>query len=103
MLIMLGVQISRTTLQGRWGLTVGVSLTRLIGGALVGLFFATLLGLTGITRQVAIIEAAMPTAVMASVLATEFKGDAKLVSSIVLLSTLLSLITLPILIFLLTG
>jgi hypothetical protein len=78
---------------------VGVSLTRLVGGAVVGLLFATLLGLQGVTRQVAIVEAAMPTAVMASVLATEFDGDAELVSSVVLISTLLSLITLPILLY----
>jgi predicted permease len=103
MLIMLGVQISRTSLQGRWGIMFGVSLTRLIGGAIVGVFFATLLGLQGVTRQVAIVEAAMPTAVMASVLATEFEGDTKLISSIVLLSTLLSLITLPIILFFLMN
>jgi hypothetical protein len=103
MLIMLGVQVSRTTLQGQWGMMVGVSLTRLVGGALVGIFYATLLGLSGVTRQVAIIEVAMPTAVMASVLATEFESDSKLVSSIVLMSTLLSLITLPVLIFFLTN
>ncbi len=101
MLIMLGVQISRTSLRGQWGIMFGVSLTRLVGGAVVGLLFATMLGLSGVTRQVAIVEAAMPTAVMATVLATEFKGDAQLVSSIVLLSTLLSLLTLPVIIFLL--
>ncbi len=99
MLIMLGVQVSRATLRGRWGIMLGASLTRLLGGALVGIFFAFLLGLDGATRQVAIVEASMPTAVMASILATEFEGDSELVSSIVLLSTLLSLITLPILLF----
>jgi predicted permease len=41
----------------------------------------------------------MPTAVMTSVLATEFEGDSQLVSSIILLSTLLSLFTLPILLY----
>ncbi|MBN1992009.1 MAG: AEC family transporter [Anaerolineae bacterium] len=101
MLIMLGIQVSRVSLDGQWGLMFGVSLTRLVGGAIAGFLFAFLLGLEGVTRQVAIVEAAMPTAVMASVLATEFEGDSKLVSSIVLLSTLLSLITLPLLLYLL--
>jgi predicted permease len=99
MLIMLGVQVSRVSLQGQWGIMLGVSTTRLVGGAVVGLFFALLLGLEGVTRQVAIVDAAMPTAVMASVLATEFDGYSKLVSSIVLLSTLLSLITLPVILY----
>jgi len=47
------------------------------------------------TLQAAIVEAAMPTAVVASVLATEFNSDAKMVSSIIVLSTLLSILTLP--------
>jgi predicted permease len=100
--VMLGVQISRVSLQGRWGMMLGVSVTRLVGGAAVGLLYAVLLGLQGVTRNVAIVQAAMPTAVMASILATEFDSDTKLVSSIVLLSTLLSLITLPIILFFLS-
>jgi malate permease and related proteins len=99
----LGAQVSRTSFQGRWGMMTGISLTKLVGGAAVGIFFATVLGLSGVTRQVAIIDAATPTAVMASVLATEFESDSKLVSSIVLMTTLLSLITLPVLIFLLMN
>ncbi len=98
MLIMLGIQISRASLQGRWGVIIGASLARLLGGAAVGLLFAFLLGLEGVTYQVAVVEAAMPTAVLAVVLATEFNSDAKLASSTILFSTLLSLLTLPIVI-----
>ena len=100
MLLMLGIQISRTSLQGRWRLMFGASLARLVGGATIGILLALLLGLGGITRQVAIVESAMPTAVAAGVLATEFNSDAKLVSSIIMLSTLLSLLTLPLVIML---
>jgi predicted permease len=98
MLIMLGIQISRASLQGQWGVIIGASLARLLGGAAVGLLIAFLLGLEGITYQVAIVEAAMPTAVLAVVLATEFNSEAKLVGSTILFSTLLSLLTLPIII-----
>jgi predicted permease len=100
MLLMLGIQISRASLQGRWRLMFGASLVRLVGGATIGILLALLLGLGGITRQVAIVESAMPTAVTAGVLATEFNSDAKLVSSIIVLSTLLSLLTLPFVIML---
>lgn len=96
MLIMLGAQVSRASLQGRWGMMLGISLTKLVGGAIVGIFFATALGLSSVTRHVAIVDAATPSAVMASVLATEFESDSKLVSSIVLITTLLSLVTMPI-------
>jgi predicted permease len=100
MLIMLGIQISRVSfLGGQWRLMVGASSIRLLGGAGAGFLFSGLLGLEGVTYQVAVVEAAMPTAVMASVMATEFDSDSKLVSSIILLSTLLSLLTLPIILF----
>jgi predicted permease len=103
MLLMLGIQISRASLHGQWRVMVGASAIRLVGGAGVGLALALLLGLGGVTRQVAIVQAAMPTAVAAGVLATEFNSDAKLVSSITMLSTLLSLISLPIIILFVTN
>lgn len=95
MLIVLGIQISRASLRGRWPVIVGASFVRLLGGATIGILIALLLGLEGVSRQAAILEAAMPTAVVASVLATEFNSDARLVSSIILFSTLLSLLTVP--------
>jgi predicted permease len=95
MLIMLGIQVSRISHQGKWGIMIGASFIKLVGGDAIGLLFALLLGLSGVTRQTAIVEAAMPTAVVAGVLATEFNSDARLVSSIILLSTLLSVLTLP--------
>jgi len=101
MLILLGIQISKVSLNQRIPLMLAVSLLRLIGGALVGILVSYLLGLTEVTRLVAVTEAAMPTAVMATVLATEFNGDAELISGITLISTLLSIITLSGLLFLL--
>ena len=96
MLILLGIQISRASLKGDWSVIMGASGMRLLGGALVGFLFAALLGLEGATRQVAIVESSMPTAVTAVILATEFKSDAKLTGSIVLVSTLLSVLTLSV-------
>ena len=46
-----------------------------------------LLGLSGLTRQVAIIQAAMPTAVISGVLASEFGGDVDFVTGAILVST----------------
>jgi hypothetical protein len=100
MLLILGIQLSRTSLHGRWKVMLGASFTRLLGGAALGFLLAFLFSLEGVTRQTAIVEASMPTAVVAGVLATEFKSDAELVSSIVVLSTLLSLLTLPFIILL---
>ena len=100
MLLLLGIQISQVSLQGQWRLMFGASMMRLLGGAAIGLLLAFWLGLEGVNSQVAIVEAAMPTAVTAGVLAIEFNSDARLVSGIIMLSTLLSLLTLPFIIML---
>lgn len=100
MLVMLGIQLSRASLQGQWRVMLGASAVRLLGGAAIGFGLAFVLGLEGVTRQTAIVEAAMPTAVVAGVLATEFNSDAELVGGTIGLSTLLSLVTLPFIILL---
>lgn len=97
MLIMLGVQLSQTRLTDQLG---GVSLAvvlRLVGGAVVAALTAPLLGLTGISRQVVIMQSATPTAVNSSMMAIEFDADAEFVSSAVLASTVVSSVTLAIL------
>ncbi len=100
MLLLLGIQISQASLQGQWRIMFGASFARLVGGAAIGLLLVFWLGLEGVNSQVAIVQAAMPTAVTAGVLALEFNSDAKLVSGIIMLSTLLSLLTLPFIILL---
>jgi len=97
MLIMLGIQISRVTINGQWGIVLGASTMRLLGGMAVGLLLAVLLGLEGTTRQVAVVQSSMPTAVIAVMLATEFESDARLVGSVILVSTLMSILTLSVL------
>ncbi|GAB4452518.1 MAG: AEC family transporter [Anaerolineae bacterium] len=100
MLVLLGIQIGRVEFKGgQWGLVLGASALRLVGGAVIGWAIATLMGLQGVSYQVAIIEAAMPTAVIATILATEFESDAQLVSTITLVSTALSVITLSVLLY----
>ncbi|MDM8521250.1 AEC family transporter [Anaerolineales bacterium HSG6] len=94
MLVILGIQVGRVTQQGRYGLIVSVSILRLIGGAVSGFLVVSLMGLEGLTAQVLITETAMPTAVIATLLATEFHSDAELTSGITLVSTVLSIITL---------
>ncbi len=101
MLIVLGIQISRTSWHGRWPIIAGASVLRLVGGTAIAIFIAWGVGLKDVTYQVAIIESAMPTAVFAGILATEFNSDAELVSSIIFASTLLSLITVPIVLWIL--
>jgi malate permease and related proteins len=71
---------------------------------LVALLVARLLGLTGVARQAAVLQASMPAAVATTVLAVEYDLDAMLVSGVVVLTTVLSPLTLtPLIAYLLTN
>ena len=101
MLILLGVQLTRVELSGNQrAMQVSVVL-RLIVAPLAALLFAAVFGLQGFSRQASVTEASMPSMVSATVLATEYNLDSKLVTAVVFISTLLSPLTLtPLLVFL---
>lgn len=101
MLIVLGMQIADLKDIGRIWLAAPASVLRLIVAPIVAVLVANLLGLQGLGRSTAIIEASMPTAVITTILATEFMVRPGLVTSTVVLTTLLSAITLPLVITLL--
>jgi predicted permease len=61
---------------------------------LVALLIAQWMGLTGISRQAAVLQASMPAAVATTVLAVEYDLDSALVSGTVALTTILSPLTL---------
>lgn len=93
MLVILGMQLAAVRLRDNLGPISVAAATKLISGPLLGIFFAGLLGLSGISRQAAIVEASMPTAVMATVLATEYDAAPRFTAGVVLVSTLASLVT----------
>ncbi|MCA9887644.1 MAG: AEC family transporter [Anaerolineae bacterium] len=103
MLALLGLQLSRVKLQGRLRPILVATGIRLMIAPFIGLTLATLIGLTGVTFNVAVVQASMPTAVLSSALATQFGSDAEFTSAVTFTSTLLSVITLSILIFILRG
>ncbi len=106
MLTVLGLQLSRATFNGNhlWPVLAAAGM-RLIVSPLIALPLVMLLGMDGITRQVSLVQAAMPTAVVGGVLATEFGGneDAQFITSVILLSTALSLVTLSVLLSLVAA
>ena len=101
MLVLLGVQLTHVEFSGNQrALQLSVSL-RLVIAPLAALLFAGLFGLQGFPRQASVTQASMPSMVSATVLATEYNLDAKLVTAVVFISTLLSPVTLtPLLVFL---
>lgn len=97
MLVVLGLELARATM-GDDRITIGLAtVAKLILTPLIAFPLANVMGLFGVTRAVCIIEASMPTAVMASIVAVEFDTRPKLVTGIVFASTLLSIVTLTVL------
>lgn len=101
MLALLGLQLARTEVRGRIRPILLATGSRLLVGPVVAVVIATVLGLQGVSFKVAVVESSMPTAVLASALATQFDSDAELTSAVTLVSTLASVVTLSGLILLL--
>lgn len=94
MLLLLGMQLTRIRLaRDLPRITVGATL-RLIGGPMVSLALAGILQLNGVAWQVAIVQAAMPTAVTNIILSEEFESAPEFASGMVLLTTIASVATL---------
>lgn len=101
MLAVLGVRLAET-LRSKQRVqhlpALGVAtLMRLIVSPALAFLFASLVGLSGIARDVTVLESAMPTAVVTTILATEFDSDPSFAAICVLVTTLVSLPTLTIL------
>ncbi|MGH0036757.1 MAG: AEC family transporter [Myxococcota bacterium] len=90
----LGVTLARFA-PGRLSRGASLSALRLGLGLGVGVGLAWLLGLTGVMRGVFILDCAMPVAVFNYMLAERYQRDAVDVAGLVVLSTLVSLVSLP--------
>lgn len=96
MLVVLGVQLAGA---GRLRINRDVLLSssvRLISGPVLAFLLVTPFGLTGMERDVAILQASMPTAVLVSIIAIENDVVPNFVTTTVLFSNLASIISLTI-------
>ena len=101
MLLVLGMQIGKAGPPKRLGLLSLVVALRLILSPIVAWFMANALRMPIIGVQAGVLESAMPTAVLASILALQYDSEPDFVTGAILVSTLLSPITLtPLLYFL---
>jgi predicted permease len=99
MLILLGIQLSRVSLTGIPWVALGSTTVRLVAGPLCAWLLCWLLAIGGAERNVMILQAGMPTAVMAAVLSTEYDTEPELVSTVILISTVISMATLSVLLW----
>jgi predicted permease len=104
MLLLLGMQLGQANLRdNRLPLTLATGV-RLVVGPIIAVVFSIPFGLQGPALQAGIMESSMPTAVMTTILATEFDVVPSLVSTIVTATTILSPFTLtPLIAFLGSG
>jgi len=75
-------------------IAIGV-ITRLIGMPLLIIGMASLIGLEGLPRTVAIIAGAVPTAATSYVMARKMGGNAELMSNIMTFQVIAAIVTLP--------
>jgi predicted permease len=96
MLIILGLQIAQARVwpRDRVALIAVAAVLQLIVTPLAALALAPAFGLSGISRQAAVLQLAMPAAVVATILAVEYDLDSTLVTGVVVVTTLASPLTL---------
>ncbi|NIM92368.1 MAG: hypothetical protein GTO18_01455 [Anaerolineales bacterium] len=101
MLIILGMQIGRSGPPRKVGLLSLTVFLRLILSPLIALLIAPIWGLAGLSLKAGVIEAAMPTAVLVSIIAIEYDAYPEFVTGAILTTTLISPLTItPLLAFL---
>ena len=100
-MISLGLSLEVGGLKNYLGAASFVSFIRLAVSPVIAILIIYILGLTGLESTVTIIEAGMPSAMLSLVLAASYDLDIKAAAACIFLSTVLSMISLPILIYLL--
>jgi len=98
MLVVLGLQLQGALVIAEVRDTIAANAGRLLIAPVLAWGVATLVGLDGVTRDTLVVLGAMPTAVIATVVATEFNARPDFVTRSVVLSTLLSMVTATVLI-----
>ena len=94
MQLSLGYYLYRTRITSL-ALTLSGSCIRIFGGLIVAYLAVEALGLEGVTRNVVLISSAMPSAVITFVMSYKYDLNSDLVASIVATSTLMSIVTIP--------
>lgn len=99
MLVVLGLHLKDGIAWSQLADTFAANVGRLVVAPLIAWCLATALGLEGANRAAVAILAAMPTAVVTTILATEFDAQPEFVTQVVITSTLASLATLTVAIY----
>jgi hypothetical protein len=91
----LGIRLDWKGLRGQLRPLLVASVIRLAIVPVLVLAVATALGLRGVVRDVTVLEAAMPSAMMSAVVADRYGCDGPLGTAAVVLTTLLGVVSIP--------
>lgn len=100
-MVTLGLSIDFSALKRSRAMIAFTSIMKLAFFPFIAFLLATYLGLVNLEHTVSIIEAAMPSGMMSLLLAITYKLDYEMTSDCILINTVISLITLPIIIMIL--
>lgn len=100
-MLSLGLSIDFAGLSRNKGMVLFTSIIKLLFFPLVAFFVASYLGLVDLQFKVAVAEAAMPSGMLSLLLSITYKLDYELTSDCILINTVISLITLPLIIMIL--
>jgi malate permease and related proteins len=95
MLVSLGYRLYNVA-SLQWGHALGGALVRIVGGFAAANVAVMLIGAQGVNRQVLLLYGCLPAAVVNFVLTEKYRQDPELAASIVVLSTFMSVVTIPI-------
>lgn len=101
MLLVLGMELAAPALlrstSVSWPLVSLSSALRLLFPIVPVVLLSSFVGLEGLAKNVTLLQACMPTAVLAVIFTVKFKGDSQFVTSVIILTTLTSAVTLTLL------
>ncbi len=99
-LMSLGVALTRMKVKS-WNHAIILGIVRVVIGPIIGFTFIKLLGLTGFAAGVLLIQSSMPSAVLTYLVGSMYSSKKVVdsVSSVIVSSTLMSFITVPIIVF----
>jgi malate permease and related proteins len=102
-LLLLGMQLARTRVEGSLGpIALGTAL-RLAIGPLLAVALVYPLGITGLAARVLVLQHAMPAAAIMTLLALEYDARPDLVASVTVVTTVISAVTLTPLLYWLSS
>jgi predicted permease len=102
MLLSLGYRLHgiRSLRSLTWGHSIAGALIRVAGGFAAAYLTVTLLGIDGINRRVILLYGSLPSAVINFILVEKYSRDSELAASIIFFSTVLSLLSVPLVLWL---